>query len=123
MSGDMLSNVADQMSVLFAERLRLKGRTLEQQVHKAGRQLPKRVRADARAVVQALAVQGNPKLARMVDEKRVMQAGQNVIAHLETIDPRDRLKGRVLNWLGAISAFGIILFVVLLYVAVQRGLV
>lgn len=123
MSGDMLPKIAEEMSALFRERLRLRGKTLEQQLHQAGRQLPKPIRRDAKTVVDALAVQGNPKLARMVDEKRIARAGENVIAHLQMIDPYDRLKARVLNWLGAISAFGIILFVVLLYVAVQRGLV
>lgn len=123
MSGDILNDVAEKMRQLFEERLRIKGRSLDQQVYKAGHLLPKRVRNDAKAVVNALAVQGNPKLARMVDAPKVAQSGRNVIAHLETVDPKDRLKGRVLNWLGAVSAFGIVLFVVLVWIAVKRGLV
>ncbi|SEV96281.1 hypothetical protein SAMN04488515_0423 [Cognatiyoonia koreensis] len=123
MSGDLITKVADEMRTLFEQRLRIKGRSLEQQVHKAGRALPRKVRSDARSVVDALAVQGNPKLARMVDEKRIAQSGRNVVAYLKTIDPQDRLKGQVLSWLGAVSAFGIILFVVLVWVAVKRGLV
>ena len=123
MSGETLHSMAEKMRALFEERLRIKGRTLDQQVYKAGRALPKNIRADARSVVQALDLQGNPKLARMVNDKQMIQSARNVIAHLETIDPKDRLKGRVLNWLGAVSAFGIILFVVMVWVAVERGLV
>lgn len=123
MSGDMLTETADELRRLFEERLRIKGRSLEQQVHKAGRQLPKRVRADAQFIVQALILRQNPKLARMIDENQLALARQNVVEHLEKIDPKDRLKGRILNWLGAISAFGIVLFVVLVWVAVERGLV
>ena len=123
MSGDMLTNTANDLQRLFEERLRIKGRSLEQQVYKAGRQLPKRVRTDANYIAQAVTLRQNPKLARMIDENQIARARRNVIEHLEKIDPQDRLKGRILNWAAAISAFGIIVFVVLVWVAVERGLV
>lgn len=123
MSGDMLTNAADDLRRLFEERLRIKGRSLDDQVYKAGRQLPKRVRTDARYIAQALTLRQNPKLARMIDENQIARARRNVVEHLEKIDPKDRLKGRVLHWLGAISAFGIILFIVLVWVAVKRDLI
>lgn len=123
MSGDMITNAAEDLRRLFEQRLRIKGRTLEQQVRKAGRLLPKRVRADARYIAQAQTLRQNPKLARMIDENQIARARRNVVEHLEKIDPKDRLKGRVLHWLGAISAFGIILFGLMVWVAVKRGLI
>lgn len=123
MSGDIVTTTAEDLRRLFEDRLRIKGRSLEAQVAKAGRQLPKRVRADARYIAEAVTLRQNPKLARMIDENQIARARQNVVEHLEKIDPKDRLKGRVLNWLGAISAFGITLFAVLVWVAVERGLV
>jgi flagellar biosynthesis/type III secretory pathway ATPase len=123
MSGDIVTTTAEDLRRLFEDRLRIKGRSLEAQVAKAGRQLPKRVRADARYIAEAVTLRQNPKLARMIDESQIARARQNVVEHLEKINPNDRLKGRVLNWLGAISAFGITLFAVLVWVAVERGLV
>jgi len=118
-----IEKIAEEMSARFESQLRIKGKSLAQQVAKAAPQLPKSVRKDAEVVLSALNSIGNPKLERMLDDRAATLAAQNVIAHLDTIDPWDRLKGRILNWLGAISAFGILLFVILIWVAVKRGLI
>jgi hypothetical protein len=59
----------------------------------------------------------------MVDQKQISRSASQVIAHLKTIDPRDRFKGRMLNMLGAISAVLIITFIAVIYVMVQRDLI
>lgn len=123
MSGDDLTKMAEDIRALLETRLRIKGRSLAHQLYKAGRQLPKRVRTDANYIVRALEMRQNPKLARMIDENQLQRANRTVVAYLETIDPTERLKTRVLHWLGAASAFAIILFVILVWVAVERGLV
>jgi hypothetical protein len=120
---EILQNQVDELRGLLDSQLRVRGRTLEAQVRKAGRRLPRRIRRDAHTVINATALMENPKLARMVDQEQVRTAAQNVIVHLQSIDPMDRFKGRVLGMLGAISAVLILTFVLVVYVSVKRGLV
>jgi hypothetical protein len=123
MAEEMLQNQVDELCGLLDSKLRARGRTLEAQVHKAGRRLPRRIRRDAQAVINATALMKNPKLARMVDQKQVRKAAQNVITHLQSIDPMDQLKGHVLGMLGAISAVFILTFILVVYISVKRGLI
>lgn len=123
MAGEQVIQAAARIGALLQERMGVKGRDLQRQLRVAGRRLPRRVRTDALSVARAAEVARNPKLARMVDEASVARAARNVIAHLETIDPREAMKDRVLWALGKVSAFGIAVFVVMVYVAWKRGLV
>ena len=123
MAEEMLQNQVDEMRKLLDSQLFARGRTLEAQVRKAGRRLPRRVRKDAQAVISAMMLIRNPKLARMVNEDAVRACADRVIAHLQTIDPMDRFKDRLLGILGAISAVLILTFILVVYVMVKRGLV
>lgn len=123
MDGDKLQKQAGEISALMAERLRVRGTSLDAQLRKAGRQLPKAVRRDGAYLAQAATLARNPKLARMVDETRADRAHERVVQYLLTVDPIDRLKGRVLGVLGAISTVVIVTFIAVVYVLVQRGYV
>lgn len=123
MVAETLQNQVDEMRGLLDSQLRARGVSLEAQVRKAGRRLPRRIRNDAQSVIAAMSLAQNPKLARMVDEKSVSKSALSVIDHLKTIDPMDRFKGRLLGVLGAISAILILTFVLVVYVLVKRGLV
>lgn len=118
-----LQNQVDEIRNLLDLQLRARGKNLAAQVRKAGRQLPRHIRKDAQAVVSAISLADNPKLARMVDEIAVGKSAQNVINYLQTIDPIDRLKGRVLGILGGVSVVLLLTFGVFVYVLVKRGLV
>ena len=122
MSDELIQAYNVKISALLAERLRIRG-PLEKQVYKAGPKLPRRVRKAAKSVVETSKLMGNPKLSRMIDEKALRQAGDLVIDHLEAIDPWDRLKGRVLAWLGLISAFAIVGFIAAVWYARSRGMI
>ncbi len=123
MDGDRLQSQVNEISALMAERLRVRGGTLETQLRKAGRSLPRPIRREGFYLAQAAVLARNPKLIRMVNEARVEKAYQAVITHLKGIDPVDRLKGRILGILGSISAALIVMFIVVVYVLVQRGYV
>lgn len=123
MAEEMLQNQVDEMRALLDSQLRARGRTLDAQIRKAGRRLPRRIRREAHQVSEAMSLIENPKLARMVDQDRITQSAQKVTVYLKTLNPRDRLKGRVLNMLGAISAVLIFTFIAVVYVMVQRGLI
>ena len=120
MTPDLPHAYATKISALFAERMRLRG-TLERQVYKAAPKLPRRVRKAAKSVVETLKIVENPKLARMIDEKALREAGDLVIEHLEAIDPWDRFVGKVLGWLGVISALAILCFIAAVWYARQQG--
>ena len=120
---ETFQNQVDEMRKLLHARLRARGKTLAVQVRKAGRQLPRRIRKDAQVVVSAMSLADNPKTARMLDTSEAMRAAQNVITHLQTIDPYDRLKGKVLGLLGVISAVILVGFALFVYVLVKRGVI
>jgi len=65
----------------------------------------------------------NPRLARMIDQKRAMTAHQQIVAHLMTIDPKQAARTRLLN-LAGIVAFNLLLFFAFIVAAlVWRGIV
>lgn len=123
MTEETLQNQVDEMRSLLASQLRARGATLEAQVRKAGRRLPRRIRQDAQAVTSAISLADNPKLSLMVDQNTATKSAKNVIAHLKTIDRSDQIKGRVLGFLGSVSAVLILTFIVVVYVLVKRGLI
>jgi len=123
MSGELLQTQIDEIRHLMETRLRIRGKTLEQQVRKAGRLLPRAERREAVYLAQAATVMQHPKLSRMVDSAKATKAHARVAQFLKTIDPKDRAKGRLLAWLGSISFTGIVLFIGVVWVLVARGLV
>lgn len=108
---------------LLETQLRVRGATLDRQVHRAGRMLPRKIRAEAAFLVQADMLVQNPKLARMISPDRVQKAHHTVAIYLRGIDPKERLKGRILNIAG-ILAFNLLLIggLVVTYL-VWRGIV
>jgi hypothetical protein len=64
----------DEVRKLMETRLRVRGKTLDQQVRKAGRLLPRAERREATYLAQAATVLDHPKLSRMVDPMKVAAA-------------------------------------------------
>ncbi|MFT6452633.1 MAG: hypothetical protein ACJA06_002135 [Halocynthiibacter sp.] len=65
---------AEALAHLFEEHLGLTGQGLEGKLRRAGRSLPRWVRAESRKILAALGQEGAPKLARQIDEARVARA-------------------------------------------------
>lgn len=123
MSADTLQSQVDEVRDLMETRLRVRGKTLGQQVHKAGRLLPRAQRREAVYLAQAATVMAHPKLSRMVDANKADKAHARLTQFLKSVDPKDRARGKFLGWLGSL-AFGIIVvFVLVDVVLVQRGIV
>jgi len=99
----------DDVRTMLRARLSIRGKTLPAQIRKAGRLLPKAVRRDAASLAEAQTLMQNPKLARIVDTAKLEQAHQSVITYLETIDPKERRKDRLLGILGYL-ALNVLLF-------------
>jgi len=93
---------------LMRDRLRIRGNSFDAQVRKAGRLLPRGIRAHATTLIEARRLAQNPKLARQIDQAGITGAHAAIRDHLMTIDPRERRKDRILGILG-ILAFNFLL--------------
>lgn len=113
----------DEVRSLIEQRLRVKARTLEKALSRAGRLLPKWAHREGRYLTQAAQFMGHPKLRLMIDEAKVEKAHTLLVTHLKTIDPAERRKTRVLSMLGAISFNLIVVTVALIGFLVWRGYV
>lgn len=118
-----LNHKIAEISALMQSHLRIKGRSLRVQESRAGRLLPRAVRRDIRYLLDTAALGDNPKLARMINTDKVARAHRNTVAYLQAIDVKERRKTALLNVTASIALGLIAVFVVVLYVLVQRGFV
>ncbi|WP_299284648.1 hypothetical protein [uncultured Tateyamaria sp.] len=86
----------------------VKAKSLDVALRRTGRRLPKRLHAEARRIVDAQALGGQPKLTRQIDGGALDTAETRIVTFLGGIDRADRRKG---FWLGiaAAMAFNILL--------------
>lgn len=80
---EQLDHLADKM----AQQLRLKGDGLETLSHRAGRRVPKSLRADFDLLIEAESYGHHAKLARRIDPKRLEKARRRVEIWLDSQDP------------------------------------
>ena len=92
---------AGYLADMIEERLGVRGKGLSAKLKHAGRLLPKHVHRDAGVLVDALALQANPKLARRVDDRSVTAACKNVESYLSGIDPNIRRFDRIIGFLSS----------------------
>lgn len=119
---DVFEN-ADRLAQLIEEKLGVRGAGLEAKLTRAGRNLPKHIRADALMLVNAMTYEGHPKLSRQLDYDRLDRAFANAEHYLVNVDTGARQRGLALDWL-AKTAFNLILLAVLLMALLRwRGFV
>ncbi len=123
MTGDLLDNQVAEVRKLMETRLRVRGKTLDLQVRKAGRRLPRNLRRDATYLAQAATVMHHPKLNRMIDADKATKAHGRLTSYLAGVNPADRVKGMFLAWLGSLAFAFIVVFIIVVTVLVQRGIV
>ncbi len=109
------------LSAALERHLGVKGRTLAQQVKRAGRRLPRRVRADARLLSEAEAVAGHPRLLRQLDQAQLDRALQDLTTHLAGIDRAEARRTRILSMLAGIAFNMILLFAAVVVLLRMRG--
>lgn len=118
-----MHQIVDEISALLDDKLRVRGKTLAAQVRKAGRRLPRAVRRDATFIVQSMALTDNPKLARMVDHKKLQRARANIVRHLEGVNLSEQRRTAALNMVASIAFVILFTGILVLFVLVQRGFV
>jgi hypothetical protein len=112
----------DDIRSLFAEKLKANGKTLEQQVAKARRQLPRNVARQAKYLAEAERLIKNPRLARMINIDAVARAHDVVAAHLRSIDPARRRKERLLNFAALVALYVLVAAAVVIGFSWWQGL-
>lgn len=88
---------SEALRAQLREKLGVRSRDLAQGFKRAGREIPRHLRADGKLLAQAETYVAHPKLAKRVDAAAVGRAFANIGAHLKTVDAADRRKG---FWLG-----------------------
>ena len=116
MSKISIQQMADRVSGLMEQRLKIGGNSLESRLHRAGNRLPKRVREAGEALVSATQMAQSPKLLIQIDPEAVAEAYGICIKYLNTVNLSARRKGLILD-AGARIAF-VLLTVGILVVAV-----
>lgn len=98
----------------LSEKLRVNGPTLERQIRRAGRRLPRRQRRAAAVILGARDWMGHARLARLVDQRTVNAAFSDLHTHLAGLDPVEARKTAILRLLGGI-VLNLMIFAALLY--------
>ena len=97
MSAVTIQQMAERITALMEQRLRLKGKDLREKLRKGGRLLPRRVRAAAEQLADAAERSQNPKLLLQIDEPAVVAAYDICSKHLSKIDAGHRRTSSVLR--------------------------
>ena len=122
MSAVTIQQMTDRVAALLEERLRVKG-TLDEKLRRAGRRLPKRVRAAGEALVQAQAMAQSPKLLMQIDDAAVAIAYDICVRHLGGLSPGAARRGMLLNIAASIGFSLLVVAGLVLVVLYLRGFV
>lgn len=114
---------AARLAKLIEDRLDVGGDGLRAKLERAGKRLPRHIRAEAGLVVEALALQGHPRLSRQIDARRLARACRHVERYLLAVDPWDRRIGIVVSWLaGNVLALAAMAGLIAAVIALNGGL-
>ena len=94
---------ADQIAALLQERLGIRGRDLDTRLRRAGRLLPRHIHRAGTVLVEAVKLQENPRLARLIDADKVAKSFRTCEDFLQSIDPWERKKDRLISTLSSVA--------------------
>lgn len=116
-----MSDKTEALAQDMAKQLRARGKSLKDVASNAGRKLPKHLRAETDVILQAQEMADHPKLARLVDERRVAKAERKLRKYLDKQDPVSERRGEILDRIAAVSFVIFVLVVVAFFVLLSRG--
>ena len=98
-----------------ARQLRVGGDDLETVTARAGRKLPKYLRAEVDVILEATRIADHPKLMRQVDHARISKAEKTINRFLDKQDPAAERRNQILDTLARVAfvVFSIVLAVFL----------
>lgn len=118
-----INKKVEKLDAALREKLRLRGRTFAARVRKAGRLLPKRVHRAADTITQIQMRATHPKLSRLNDPVVFKRAVAVIHDHLDTVDPAERRKDRILGILGGLVFNLIVLIAAALMLMRWKGVI
>jgi len=116
-----VQQMAERVAALMEERLGVGGRGLAAKLDRGGRQLPKKIRAEARLLAEAAGLAHQPKLTATLDHARVAAAYDACVKYLAPLGRGDRRRALFRGIAGQIVAGLILTFVLVVTVLVLRG--
>ncbi|WP_120633485.1 hypothetical protein [Ruegeria sp. EL01] len=119
---DIQTRIA-QTIALLKTKLGVRGKTLAASVRQAKPRLPRRVYKQAIVLAQAEQMAQHPKLRLVLDSPKLVQASEDVQAHLGSINLADRRLGWFLGLLGGLAFNMLALSALVLVFLWWRGLI
>ena len=105
-----IARQVEQVQALLSAKFGIRPAALPVMVRRAGRRLPRLIRARAQELCDAQAQAANPKLARQLDQTQTMRAFNEVTTFLGGIDVADRRRGVILGLAGAVASNLLLVF-------------
>jgi hypothetical protein len=118
-----LEQMISKLSDMIGERLRVRGKTFQGRVKKAGRLLPRSVRRAAGELIEARTMAENPVLAKVVDPDAVHRAYKTCTRFLDEVDPVAARSRKRYNLASIVSLQVIIVAVLAIAVMQWRDLI
>ena len=109
--------MADRMSA----QLRVRGDSLSDVTERAGRKLPRHLRSDAAQLIEAEALTANPKLSRLVDERRLARAERRLNRFLDKQNPAAERRGEILDLVAKIAFVFVTVVLSVFFFLLWRG--
>lgn len=123
MSAVTIQQMADRVAQLLEDRLSIRGKGLAEKLHKAGRRLPRKVRAAGAILAEGAVTAQNPKLYLQLDHEALARAYDVCVRHLGPINAGDRRRGLLLNFAASVAFSTLVVAVVVLLVLRWRGFI
>lgn len=123
MDQDALHRKTTELYDLLGRQLRVRGRDLPARIKNARRLMPRRIRRELLFLAEVNATFANPKLAKLVDAKRVHHAHRTARDWLNEVDPGQRRRDYIWAVAGGIGLAVFVTGGALISVLVWQGLI
>jgi hypothetical protein len=118
-----VQQMADRVSELLEERLRVRGKSLPDKLRRGGRQLPRKVRSAAEYLAMASVQARVPRLMMQLDHRQIAESYDLCLGYLRPLGAGARRKAAVMSFLTTAAAVVLVTGVLFLAVLVWRGYV
>ena len=123
MSAVTIQQMAERVTAMMEDRLRIRGVGLREKLRKGGRLLPRRVRAAAEQLADAAERSRNPKLLLQIDETAVAAAYDICSRHLGKIDVGQQKLTSVLRTASSMAGSLLVVGFIVIGVLYWRGFI
>ncbi|MEQ9053707.1 MAG: hypothetical protein RLO38_03270 [Roseovarius confluentis] len=105
----------------MSTQLRVRGEGIAEVTERAGRKLPRHLRSDAAALIEAEAMASNPKLSRLVDERRIARAEKRLNRFLDNQNPAAERRGEILDMIAKVAFVFVTVVLAVFFFQLWRG--